>query len=63
MASKNGHSNINQLGCKLTITSAMYLFCSECGVPAVDIEQASCGCSVCGRCYGILSDMYVCYAI
>ena len=37
--------------------------CSECGLPAVDIREASCGCIVCGRCYGILSDMYVSYAM
>ena len=34
--------------------------CSECGL---DIREASCGCIVCGRCYGILSDMYVSYAM
>ena len=33
--------------------------CSDCGLPVVDIRQASCGCIVCGRCYNILSDRYV----
>ena len=33
---------------------------SECGLPSVDIGQASCGCSVC---YNILSDRYVYHAI
>ena len=37
--------------------------CSECGLPAVDIREASCGCIVCGRCYGILRNMYVSYAM
>ena len=37
--------------------------CSECSLPVVDIREASCGCIVCGRCYGTLSDMYVSYAM